>query len=393
MHTNAKLAIISRGLISFAYGFLMVIFPLYLYSLGYDLVTVGLVIFAAMIINALLAFLLGMLADHYGRKYIMSLLFALFAVSSGLFLIANNAALLAVLAGLAGFTTGSTGGPIGSGGPVGGIQTAIISETVDNRTMPRILGIASVTEMAAAMVGAYVIPLVEYAHIFVYDLFYAGLVIGIASFASSVFIKDLKIRSRKLLPSISFKNIFRLSLPTIPCGLGSGLIIPILSLWLKLRYNVSTGTIGAVFGTMNVFVIISMLLMPRMAMKVGKLKVIVLSRVAASLAFILMAFSAAFPLAAFFIIARGSFAMGSMPVRQSFVMTNVHETERATTNGATSLSRNGSSSFGPIISGYMMPVDMAYIPLVGGIITMFDPLLYYLMFRGQWHEKGMAEKH
>lgn len=160
-----------------------------------------------------------------------------------------------------------------------------------------------------------------------------------------------------------------------------------------MKFNESAGTIGVVFGTMNMFVIISMLLMPRLAIKVGKLKVIVLSRVAASLAFILLAFSATFPLAAFFIVARGSFAMGSMPVRQSFVMTNVHETERATTNGATSLSRNGASSFGPIISGYLMPVDMTYIPLVGGIITMFDPLLYYVMFKEQWHEKGTMKKH
>lgn len=387
MHRNAQLAIFSRALISFGYGFLMVIFPLYLYSRGYSLVTVGLILFVAMIINAFLAFLLGMLADHYGRKYIMSLLFAVFALASGLFIVVNNAAALAVLAGFAGFTTGSTGGPIGSGGPVGGIQTAIISETVDRKGLPKVLGIASITEMLAAMIGAYVITIVEFIHIYVYNLFYIGAVIGVASFVASLLIKDLKVRSRKLLPSISFKNIFKLSIPTIPCGLGSGFIIPIISLWLKLRFNEPTSVIGAVFGTMNIFVVISMLLMPRIAASFGRLKVIVYSRVAASIAFILMAFSTFFPLAAFFIVARGAFAMGSMPVRQSFVITNVHETERATTNGATSLSRNGASSFGPVISGFLMPADLEYIPLFGGIITMFDPLLYYLMFKEQWNER------
>ncbi|MGC9048050.1 MAG: MFS transporter [Caldisphaera sp.] len=94
----------------------MVIFPLYLYSIGFPLAIVGLVLFTAMIINALLALFMGMLADHYGRKLILSILFAMFSLSTGLLLIVRNPAIIALLAGLAGFTTGSTGGPIGSGG-------------------------------------------------------------------------------------------------------------------------------------------------------------------------------------------------------------------------------------------------------------------------------------
>ncbi len=127
--------------------------------------------------------------------------------------------------------------------------------------------------------------------------------------------------------------------------------------------------------------------MPYLADYAGKLKVIVLSRVIASISLLLVAFSPFFLVAAALLVFRGTFAMGAVPVRQSFVMTNVHETERATTNGATSLSRNSASSVGPLFDGYLMPIDLTLIPLVGGIITMFDPLLYYLMFRDQWRKK------
>ncbi len=127
--------------------------------------------------------------------------------------------------------------------------------------------------------------------------------------------------------------------------------------------------------------------MPYLADYAGKLKVIVLSRVIASISLLLVAFSPFFLVAAALLVLRGTFAMGAVPVRQSFVMTNVHETERATTNGATSLSRNSASSVGPLFDGYLMPIDLTLIPLVGGIITMFDPLLYYLMFRDQWRKK------
>ncbi|MEM3238368.1 MAG: MFS transporter [Thermoplasmata archaeon] len=253
--------------------------------------------------------------------------------------------------------------------------------------MTKILGLAAVLEMLAAMGGSFFILVVTYFNVNVYLLFYLSSILALISFLSAMLIKDYHIRSKKLLPALSYKRIFRLSIPTIPCGLGSGLILPILSLWLKLRYHVSTATLGLLFGTINIGVVIAILLMPYLADYAGKLKVIVLSRVIASISLLLMAFSPFFMLAAALLVLRGTFAMGAVPVRQSFVMTNVHETERATTNGATSLSRNSASSVGPLFDGYLMPIDITLIPLVGGIITMFDPLLYYLMFRDQWRKK------
>ncbi|MGC8630663.1 MAG: MFS transporter [Thermoplasmata archaeon] len=387
MYSNIKLAIFSRVLVSFSYGYIIVILPLYLHYAGYSLVDIALILFVAMLINAVLTFLLGMLSDHYGRRNILAALFLIFSISSLLFLTVRNIYIITILAGLAGFTTGSSGGPIGSGGPFGAIQNAIIAEEAKKAALTKILGIAAVVEMLAAMGGSFFIPVVTYFNVNVYLLFYLSSILALISFISAMLIKDYHIRSKKLLPALSYKKIFRLSIPTIPCGLGSGLILPILSLWLKLRYHVSTATLGLLFGTINIGVVIAILLMPYLADYVGKLKVIVLSRVIASIALLLIAFSPFFLLSAALLVLRGTFAMGAVPVRQSFVMTNVHDTERATTNGATSLSRNSASSVGPLFDGYLMPLDLSLIPLVGGIITMFDPLLYYLMFRDQWSKK------
>ncbi len=387
MYSNIKLAIFSRVLVSFSYGYIIVILPLYLHYVGYSLVDIALILFAAMLINAIMTFLLGMLSDHYGRKNILAALFLIFSISSLLFLSVKNIYMITILAGLAGFTTGSSGGPIGSGGPFGAIQNAIIAEEAKKASLTKILGLAAVVEMLAAMGGSFFIPVVTYFNINVYLLFYLSSILALISFLSAMLIKDYHIRSEKLLPALSYKRIFRLSIPTIPCGLGSGLILPILSLWLKLRYHVSTATLGLLFGAINIGVVIAILLMPYLADYAGKLKVIVLSRVIASISLLLVAFSPFFLVAAALLVLRGTFAMGAVPVRQSFVMTNVHETERATTNGATSLSRNSASSVGPLFDGYLMPIDLTLIPLVGGIITMFDPLLYYLMFRDQWRKK------
>ncbi|MDP7974993.1 MAG: MFS transporter [TACK group archaeon] len=156
-----------------------------------------------------------------------------------------------------------------------------------------------------------------------------------------------------------------------------------------LRFGASTAAIGAVFGTMDLAMMGFMLLTPKMAATVGRLKVIVLTRFISSASFVAMAFSPFFPLAGAFLVLRGAFAMGGMPVRQSFVMLNVHDSERASANGATSFSRNTASSVGAAASGYVMRLGLESLPLLGGLIAMLDPLLYYAMFREQWDERRL----
>ncbi len=388
LYKNTTISIISRAMVSFSYGYLIVILPLYLlYVLHYPLIIVGSVLFAAMLLNSVMTFILGMAADHYGRKYVLMILYLVFAVVSLLFLYTRNVYLITLFAGIGSFTAGSTGGPIGSGGPFGAVQNAVIAEEIEKKKLPKILGYAAIIEMMAAMAGSFIIPLVSSFHFYIYDLFYVSAAFGFASFFTSFFMKDFGVRSKKFLPSISYRNIANLSIPTIPCGLGSGMILPVLAVWLEFRYHSSASTVGTLFGIIDIAVVLSLLLMPRVAKYVGRLKIIVISRVFASLSLIAVAFSPIFLVAAGLLVLRGAFAMGAVPVRQSFVMTNVHETERASTNGATSLNRNSASAFGPLISGFMLSDLYAYIPLVGGIITMADPILYFVMFKDQWNEK------
>ncbi|MEM3965212.1 MAG: hypothetical protein QXP79_01290 [Thermoplasmata archaeon] len=142
MNTNLAKIIASRAVLSFSYGYLNIILSLYLYHIGYNFVTIGAIIGTAIIINAFLALILSMIADHFGRKNILILLFIIFSISSGLFLYTRNPFIISLLSGLGGFT-GSGGGPIGSGGPFGAVQTALITEFTDRKNFSRILGIAS----------------------------------------------------------------------------------------------------------------------------------------------------------------------------------------------------------------------------------------------------------
>ncbi len=155
---------------------------------------------------------------------------------------------------------------------------------------------------------------------------------GILAFIISLFVKDNKIRSSSFLPKISYKNIIKLSLPTIPGGFGNGFVTPILSLCFHERYGVGAGIIGLVMSTGIFATIIAVYVFPYLTRKYGDLSIIVLTRTFASILLILIPLSPFFILSAIFLIFRQAFQMGAIPVRQFFSMKNVHESERATTS-------------------------------------------------------------
>ncbi len=380
MDRNIYLIIYSRVFLSFAYGYMNVLISLYLYSLGYSFLFVGIIIGIGMLVNAGLALILGMFADHYGRKTTLLFLFAAFGISSFLFLRLHDPYILSLLAGIGGFT-GSGGGPIGSGGPFGSIQTALISEVSKPDQLSRILSTASIAGMVANMAGSFIIYPVEGAHLFVYNLFYLSAFLSIFTVLFTFFTRDMKVRSKNFLPRVSFKNIVKLSLPAIPSGFGGGFVTPMLSLWFKVRFGISAGEIGIVFTFINLATIIAMFFIPFLVPRFGELNMIIGTRAISSIFLIAAAVSPIFILSSFLLALRAAASMGAVPVRQSFALKTVDSTERAATSGATSLTRVGSSSPGPVIGGYLMQTSLELPFVVGGIVSLFDPLLYYILFK------------
>jgi Major Facilitator Superfamily. len=215
MNGYLKKIIASRALLSYSYGFLNVLLSLYLKSLGFSFLSIGIILGTAIIINAILALFLSMIADHYGRRNFLIILFVFFSISAFLFLYTKNLFILALLSGLGGFT-GTGGGPIGSGGPFGAIQSAMITEYTKRENFSKILGIASAIGMISSVLGSFTITAVEIFGINVYLLFYIASILGILAAGITVFIKDTGLRSKHILPKISWRNIIKLSLPTIP---------------------------------------------------------------------------------------------------------------------------------------------------------------------------------
>ena len=390
-NTQQNLAniISARIFLSFGYGFLNVILSLYLNYLGYSLLEIGLILGGAIIISAALTFFLAMLADHFGRKLVLVGLFLIFSLSSILFLSSKDIFVLILLSG-AGSFTGSGGGPIGSGGPFGAVQTALITEFTERKSFSKVLSVASALGIMASSAGAFLIYLVEALKIDVYHLFYLAGILGILGLLITLFLKDNKIRSKHLLPNMSWKNILKLSVPTIPSGVGTGFISPIFSLWFHLRFGISSGEIGLIFGLSNLFVLFVMLVLPRIISPESELKSIIWTRIVSSVALIALALTPILPIASALYVLRQGMQMGAVPVRQSFAMGIVDPSERATTSGATSMTRTAFSAGSPPAAGTLLAINLVYPPLIGGVITIIDPFLYYYLFRKNYAGKKQS---
>ncbi|MGC8547317.1 MAG: hypothetical protein ACP5MU_06675, partial [Thermoplasmata archaeon] len=151
--------------------------------------------------------------------------------------------------------------------------------------------------------------------------------------------------------------------------------------------KLTSGQIGIIFGLSNLFPILMMYILPRFVTPSKELKTIIGTRIFSSVALILMAFTPLLLLTTALFVLRNGMQMGAIPIRQSFSMGIVDESERATSSGTTSMVRTGFSSISPPIAGNIISMNIDYPPLIGGVITMVDPFLYYFLFRKSFEKK------
>lgn len=188
------------------------------------------------------------------------------------------------------------------------------------------------------------------------------------------------------LKATHWEIISRLMVPKFFVGLGAGMIIPFLNLYLKDVFNMPIHDIGQSFAFLQVFIFLGMVMTPYLVQKIGKLGGMLLTS-ALSIPFMLvMALSHQMPfvLMAFFL--RGMLMNMSAPITSIFEMEKVEEQERTIATAMSFFAWNGawaiSTRFaGGIIQthGFRYSFILAVIPYTISILGLF--FLFYLPSR------------
>jgi len=383
---DGKTVFLEKTVRTVPYGFLGVMFGVYLAQLGFDAFAIGVVLTLTVLSSAFYTFVVSFLADRVGRRRTL-MFFALTDFVAGSLLFLSTAWWAPVLAGIVGNMT------VGSGevGPFLSLEQAMIPRTCNPARRTLAFSVYNLVGYGASSLGALLAVLPQYFGSGVSGyrpLFLAYLISGLvgaflySTLSKNVEVGDMNQRHAVLSPKAK-PIVFRLSALFAVDAFGGGFIgQSILSYYFYVRFSLDLSTLGAIFFATQIVTALSFLISERIARKIGLLPTMVFSHIPSNVFLASVAFAPT-PLGAVsLLLCRQSLSQMDVPARQSYVMAIVDESDRTAAAGLTSSTRTVSSSISPSIAGYLMQAVWIGAPLVaGGLFKLAYDFMIYAGFR------------
>ncbi|MCW4027134.1 MAG: MFS transporter, partial [Candidatus Bathyarchaeota archaeon] len=315
------LAMVSRRVVM---GGMTVVRPLYLYAIGFDPFTIGLLSTIATVVGAARSGIVGLLADKYGKKILIilgglfsALRFAIYAFSTDFFM-------LVIAQGVGAFGEGA-----GAGQPA---MSGIIADNSSAENRTRVFSVFAITNAIASAMGSLLAGLPKglqgwfgVEHIPSYQLlFLLGAIFSILSITVMIPLKEKQktrkaVASESILPKRSWKVISKFSFVRATGGFGFGITETLIPLWFKIVFGVGEEVLSIVYAVSRFLSIFSYLGVIRFALAVGEMGSIAITRVASSAIMVAMVLSPNYLAAAILLTAYRVSLMFTMPVRQSYI--------------------------------------------------------------------------
>jgi len=378
---NGKLIFLEKTVRTVPYGFLGVLFGVYLAQLGFSALAIGIVLTLTVLGSALYTFVISFVADRIGRRKTL-VFFALTDVVAGALLLFSTEWWAPVLAGIVGNMT------VGAGevGPFLSLEQAILPRTArpDHRTLA--FSVYNLVGYGASSVGALLAGLPTY--IGYTPLFLGYMISGLIGAAlysslSRAVEPEPGAARRSALSPRGRPIVAKLSALFSIDSFGGGFIgQSILSYYFYLRFGLDLATLGLIFFATQVVTALSFLVSERIARRIGLLRTMVFTHVPSNVLLIGVAFAPTPLSAVFLLLCRQSLSQMDVPARQSYVMAIVDEPDRTAAAGLTSATRTVSSSVSPSLAGYALANLWLGAPLVAaGIFKLGYDALIYRTFR------------
>jgi MFS family permease len=392
LHRDAKLLMAARGIRSFAFSYLNVVFAIYLDRLGYSTLTIGVIFTVAYLSGALLTAVWGYLSDRFGRRIILMLLAVLTIIANLILVYFTD--LFSILASviIANVGAGGSGGGGSGGGPFNPAEEALLAEKCrpDNRN--QIFAINSCVGSIAGSVGALAAGLPQFlqenrawSDVESYrPLFILTIVLSVVLlFVYRAIGEQHQPRpaERKMSKS-SGVFVTKMSALAVVDNFGAGLAGALVPYWFFLRFGVELKSLGIIFFASYFLAALSFLSAPLIARRIGVVRTMAFSHALASVIYLVLPLAPTLNLAAGLLIVRSFFAYMDNPLRASFTMAMVKADERGSAAGVTSLARIVPFGISPTISTYLMQSVSLTLPLfIGGGLQLINDVAFYLMFR------------
>jgi MFS family permease len=379
---DGLLILIEKSVRTVPYGFLGVLFGVYLGALGFDPFQIGIVLTLTIFSSALYTFLVSFIADRTGRRRTL-IFFALMDLLAGTSLFLSTARWAPVVAGVVGNMT------VGAGevGPFLSLEQAILPKTCDSKHRTLAFSVYNLIGYGSSSVGALLAAIPQFlgSGLSAYrPLFAAYLLSGLvgsllyARMSKQVEAQDVK-RRRRALSEKSKPIVEKLAVLFAVDSFGGGFIAQsIVSYYFYIRYSLQLSSLGLIFSATQIVTALSFLAAERIARKIGLLRTMVYSHIPSNILLASVAFAPSVSWAVALLLCRQSLSQMDVPTRQSYVMAVVQESDRTAAAGLTNTSRTMAQSISPSLSGYAMTTLELGAPFVvaGGLKIAYDLMIY-----------------
>jgi MFS family permease len=381
---DGKIIFVEKAVRTIPYGFLGVLFAVYLSQLGFSSLLIGVVLTATVFSSALYTFCVSFVADRIGRRRTL-VFFALMDFIAGTFLFISTKWWAPVVAGIVGNMT------VGAGevGPFLSLEQAAIPRTCDSTHRTLAFSWYNLVGYASTSVGALIAGLPQYfgsGPSAYRPLFAAYLVSGlVGSVLYGKLSKGIEIQrttttvKRAILSEKSKPIVQKLSALFAIDAFGGGFIgTSILSYYFYERFSLQLTSLGLIFSATQIVTAMSFLAAERIARRIGLLRTMVFSHIPSNVFLTAVPFAPSALGAIALLLCRQSLSQMDVPTRQSYVMAVVDENDRTPAAGFTNVTRSVAQSVSPTVAGYAMATlwTGSIFVAAGTLKLAYDGLIY-----------------
>ena len=328
---------------------------------------------------------LGIAADKYGKRKILIIGNVIASVTIAVFALTTNPLILIIAALLEGISEAA----------VLSSTSSLLAEKCKAAQRNGAFALFGFTQSLAFGVGSFTILAVaifeslgfnnQASHVILYvALAILGLLSTLIMFKirESKILKKTKTKLRTLLPIRSKNILSKYVLTSAIIAFGAGMVVPLMTYWLKLQYGVPDSISGPILGVSSIIIALSILPSPYLAKKIGTVKTIVLTQ-AMSIIFLITT-----PLLPNYLLASSVYTIRAFlmnmatPLSQSMIMGLVKEDERGAASGITAASWRLPNALSTTIGASLMGAGFLAEPFfISAIFYSSSIILFWIFFK------------
>jgi MFS family permease len=371
---DGRLVFMAKTARTFCYGFLGVLFPVYLAEHGLDARGIGVAVTLTLLASAGMTFAIRRPAERYGARAALLAQAGLIVISAAVLLVTEQAWLIVAAAMIGNLAVGS-----GETGPFLTLEQVAVTRATPRERLTTVLSLYNLAGYGASALGAAAVGRAGASPRVLFAVFLLGGLVQMVTYALMQPDPARAPASRAAAAMPSRPLIRRLAALFALDSLAGGFVLQsLIAYWFYTRFDMDLAALGWTFFGAQVLSGLSLLLAARLAPRLGLVNTMVFSHLISNVLLIGVALAPSAPLAVALLLARHLLSQMDVPTRQSFLMLAVQDHEREGAASLTNVSRTLAQSVSPALTGWVMASVSLAAPffLGGGLKILYDLLLY-----------------